>query len=64
MKTDREFWFRIGQQMNQVKQKKQANERERQHIAKAGESTQAINPEIAPRLRAALEAAKNGKASD
>lgn len=64
MRSEREFWFRIGQQMNQAKQKKQANERERQHIVKAGESAKVINPEIAPRLRAALEAAKNGKASD
>ncbi|HGW6103706.1 TPA: hypothetical protein ACNIQM_001834 [Citrobacter werkmanii] len=64
VRSEREFWFCIGQQINQTKQKKQANERERQHIAKAGELDQVINPEIAPRLRAALEAAKNGKASD
>lgn len=64
MKTDREFWFRIGQQMKAAKEQHRANERESQHINQAKAADLTINPETAPKWREALEAAKNGKAPD
>lgn len=59
MKTDREFWYRIGQQMKATKEKRQANEREREHDRLIRQAINGpVNPAIAPRLRAALEEAK------
>ncbi|QHA89554.1 hypothetical protein [Serratia rhizosphaerae] len=57
MKSEKQFWYEIGQSMKLAREKRKANEREREHAEKAREEP-VVTSEIAPKLRAALEKAK------
>jgi hypothetical protein len=58
MKSNKQFWYEIGQSIRAANEKRQANERERRHIESTKEDEVAIAPSLAPKLREALEKAK------
>lgn len=59
-KTDKQVWAEIGQSMRAAKKLRDANRREQEHSQAVKESVAEVSPAIAPKLRDALEAAKNG----
>ncbi|CAI1770878.1 Uncharacterised protein [Serratia quinivorans] len=58
-KSDKQVWFELGQSIRLAREKARANERERDHIERQHDTD--IAPEVAPKLREALQKAKGGR---